>query len=112
MLVSVRSTRGAAVALSMLVAWATAAPASEWYVGPKGTPGGSGTPASPWDVESALLGKRGVRPWDTIYLLGGTYRRRPDACLGLRNARACECNACLCQRNERLCQHDACIGHA
>jgi hypothetical protein len=52
--------------------------ASDWYVGPQGTPTGQGTKESPWDIESALLGKHSVQPGDTIYLLGGIYRRRPS----------------------------------
>jgi hypothetical protein len=57
------------------VSWTGAA---ERYVSPKGTPKGAGTRESPWDIESALAGKHKVQAGDTIYLLGGTYRRRPD----------------------------------
>lgn len=64
-------------AVAVLAAAAPAAHAAELYVGPKGTPQGKGTRESPWDIESALLGKPAVRPGDTVYLLGGTYRRRP-----------------------------------
>jgi hypothetical protein len=65
---------------------AVPAGAAEWYIGPAGTPGGKGTRAAPWDIASALDGKRGVRPGDTIYLLGGTYRRRPQELFDLRLA--------------------------
>lgn len=52
--------------------------AMSWYVSPQGTPTGGGTKESPWDIESALLGAHPIQPGDTIYLLGGTYRRRPQ----------------------------------
>jgi hypothetical protein len=51
--------------------------AAEWYVGPAGSASGRGTRESPWDVESALAGRHRVAPGDTLFLLGGTYRRRP-----------------------------------
>ncbi len=51
--------------------------AAEWYVSPKGTPKGQGTRDDPWDIESALLGKPAIKPGDTLYLLAGTYKRRP-----------------------------------
>jgi hypothetical protein len=51
---------------------------ADWYAAPKGTPTGKGSRESPWDVASALAGKPAVKPGDTLYLLGGTYRRRPQ----------------------------------
>jgi len=51
--------------------------ASDWYVSPQRTPEGKGTKAFPWDIESALLGQHPIGPGDSVYLLGGTYRRRP-----------------------------------
>ena len=57
---------------------ARAAAAATWYVGPTGAPASPGTRAAPWDIESTLLGHRPVRPGDTVYLLAGTYRRRPS----------------------------------
>jgi hypothetical protein len=65
---------------ALVLAAATACPAlaATWYVGPAGSVEGQGTKASPWDLESALLGRRVVQPGDTIALLGGTYRRRPQ----------------------------------
>jgi hypothetical protein len=68
----------AALAAALLLTGAATAAADDWYISPKGTPQGKGTRDSPWDIESALLGKRPVRPGDTLYLLGGTYRRRPN----------------------------------
>ena len=72
----------------LLVTAAPAAHAAEWYIGPKGTPQGAGTRESPWDIESALLGNPAVRPGDTVYLLAGTYRRRPKENFEVRLAGA------------------------
>jgi hypothetical protein len=72
------------LALVVLASAATAAVAADWYVSPRGTPQGKGTRESPWDIESALLGKRSVKAGDTLYLLGGTYRRRPDEKFAVR----------------------------
>lgn len=63
------------------LAWLLAAPAAgaaAWHVAPGGKPTGQGTKASPWDLESALLGRHRVQPGDTIFLAGGIYRRRPN----------------------------------
>ena len=54
------------------------AEAETWFVAPDGKSAGRGTKADPWDIESTLSGRRGVRPGDTVYLLGGIYRRRPN----------------------------------
>jgi hypothetical protein len=64
--------------VTLLLTAAAVAPAADWYVAPQGQPKAQGTRTSPWDLESALLGKRGIGPGDTLYLLAGTYRRRPD----------------------------------
>jgi hypothetical protein len=52
--------------------------AADWYVAPDGTPEGKGTRQAPWDIASALAGRQSVQPGDTVHLLGGTYRRRPQ----------------------------------
>jgi hypothetical protein len=62
----------------LLIPLGAAARAAEKYVGPAGTAQGAGTVELPWDIESSLLGQRDVKPGDTIYLLGGAYRRRPQ----------------------------------
>ena len=51
--------------------------AGDWYVGPEGEPTNPGTRQAPWDIASALDGGQKVAAGDTIYLLQGTYRRRP-----------------------------------
>jgi hypothetical protein len=44
------------------------------YVAPAGSPKGSGTPASPVDLATALAGAGGrLAPGDTVWLRGGTY---------------------------------------
>jgi len=55
-----------------------------WYAGPGGTSGNPGTVDAPWDLASTLAGGQDVRPGDTIYLLEGTYRRRPNELFEVR----------------------------
>jgi hypothetical protein len=62
------------LSLSLPVQLCTAA---DWYVGPDGKAANSGTKESPWDIASALDGKQQITAGDTIYLLEGTYKRRP-----------------------------------
>ena len=61
----------------MVFVLAGSARAGNWYVGPEGKPTNPGTKQAPWDIASALEGKQKVAAGDTIYLLKGTYRRRP-----------------------------------
>jgi len=49
-------------------------PGNEFYVSPAGSPAGNGTMRAPWDLRTALSHPRAVRPGDTIWLRGGTYR--------------------------------------
>jgi hypothetical protein len=46
----------------------------DFYVSPDGRPNGTGKRNAPWDLQTALSHPRRVRPGDTIWLLGGTYR--------------------------------------
>jgi hypothetical protein len=64
--------------------------ATQWYVGPAGKPANPGTKESPWDIASALGGQQRVSAGDTIYLLGGTYKRRPQELLEIRLAGTAE----------------------
>ena len=53
--------------------------AGDLYVSPSGKPANEGTRESPWDLPSALGGAKKIKAGDTLFLLAGTYRRRPDA---------------------------------
>lgn len=57
---------------------------SDWYVSPQGDPRNPGTVAAPWDLASALDGRQSIQPGDTLYLLEGTYRRRPNELFDVR----------------------------
>ncbi len=48
-----------------------------WFVAPDGRADNTGRQASPWDIASCLEGKHDVVAGDTVFLLEGTYRRRP-----------------------------------
>jgi hypothetical protein len=58
--------------------------ATEWYVSPEGKAINPGTKDAPWDIASALDGSQKVAAGDTIYLLAGTYRRRPQELFEIR----------------------------
>lgn len=47
--------------------------ASEYHVTPGGSPLGNGSRAHPWDLRTALLHPRRVKPGDLIWLHGGKY---------------------------------------
>ncbi len=59
------------LALALLRA---AAAADDFYVAPNGSPSGNGTVGRPWDLATALAQPGAVKPGDTIWLRGGTYR--------------------------------------
>jgi len=63
---------------------------ADWYVEPQGKTENPGTKESPWDIASALNGRKEVRPGDTIRLLEGTYRRRPNELFDVRLAGSAE----------------------
>ena len=58
--------------------------AAEWYIGPDGKATNPGTKQAPWDIASALDGKQKVAAGDTLYLLEGTYKRRPKELFEVR----------------------------
>ena len=60
--------------------------AGDWYVGPEGHAQNEGTRQAPWDIASALDGREEIRPGDTVFLLAGTYRRRPNELFEVRLA--------------------------
>jgi uncharacterized protein (TIGR03437 family) len=45
----------------------------EFYVAPNGRQDGDGSINKPWDLTTALSGRAGIRPGDTVWLRGGTY---------------------------------------
>ena len=58
--------------------------ASQWYVSSDGKATNPGTKDAPWDIASALDGSQKVAAGDTVYLLEGTYRRRPQELFEIR----------------------------
>jgi hypothetical protein len=78
-----------------LLVFASTCPAAQWYVAPEGRAENSGTRDAAWDIASALDGQREVRPGDTVYLLEGTYRRRPNELFDVRLVGALEKPVCV-----------------
>jgi hypothetical protein len=72
------------VGLCVLLLAARVSSASLWYVSPDGKSTNPGTQEKPWDIASALDGTQKVAAGDTIYLLEGTYRRRPNELFEIR----------------------------
>jgi len=65
--------------------WAAGSlPAADYYVGPRGRAHALGTHEAPWDLGSALAAGQGITAGDTIYLLEGTYRKRPSELFEVR----------------------------
>ena len=58
--------------------------AADWYVGPNGKSANPGTQKAPWDIASALDGRQKIAAGDTLYLLEGTYKRRPKELFEIR----------------------------
>ena len=74
----------AAILLLCSLFYAGPIAAAQWYVGPQGKADSPGTAEAPWDIASALDSRREVQPGDTIHLLEGTYRRRPNELFDVR----------------------------
>jgi len=51
--------------------------ATEYFVSPTGTAANSGSREAPWDIASALDGNKKITAGDTLWILEGTYKRRP-----------------------------------
>ena len=62
------------LALACVAAIAAPACGRDFVVSPQGAPGGDGSKARPWDLQTALHHPEAVKPGDTIWLLGGVYR--------------------------------------
>jgi len=58
--------------------------AAQWYASPDGKSTNPGSQDKPWDIASALDGTQKVAAGDTIYLLEGTYKRRPNELFEIR----------------------------
>ncbi len=67
------------LSLTVQVNWA-----AEWYIRPDGNSMNAGTKESPWDIASALDGKQNITAGDTLFLLEGTYKRRPKELFEVR----------------------------
>lgn len=63
---------------ALLCCLALSASTAERFVAPTGLPGNAGSREAPWDIASALSGVQKIAPGDTLWLLAGTYQRRPD----------------------------------
>ena len=48
--------------------------AGEWYVATNGKSTGDGTAADPWDLASAVSGRKPVAPGDTVWLRAGVHK--------------------------------------
>ena len=72
------------VGLCVLLLVVQVSSASQWYVSPDGKSTNPGTQDKPWDIASALDDAQKVAAGDTIYLLEGTYKRRPNELFEIR----------------------------
>jgi hypothetical protein len=77
---------GIALTILYLITAAQMSAAAEWYVSPDGKATNPGTKEAPWDIASALDGRHQIAAGDTIYLLEGTYKRRPAELFEVRLA--------------------------
>lgn len=80
----VRSRLQIVFLIATSLVWARSGEGGQWYVGPGGKADNAGTQEAPWDIGSALAGGHPVQPGDTVFLLPGTYRRRPDEQFAVR----------------------------
>ena len=51
---------------------------AEFYVNPNGKQKGTGTKEDPFDIVTALSGRKSVQPGDTVWLRGGIYTLSAD----------------------------------
>lgn len=60
--------------LFLLSALALPAFAAEYFVSPTGSPSGNGSQANPWSLATAFAHPAAVKPGDTIWVMGGSYK--------------------------------------
>lgn len=77
---------GIVLTILYLLTAAQVSAATEWYAGPDGKAENPGTKETPWDIASALDGVQRIAAGDTIFLLDGTYKRRPAELIEVRLA--------------------------
>ena len=58
----------------VLVYLASSASAADWFVSTDGTAGGDGSVGRPWDIGSALGGRKEIGAGDTVWIGGGVYK--------------------------------------
>jgi hypothetical protein len=78
------------VVLACLLLWCLVTQGADWYRAPDGRSTNAGTKEAPWDIGSALNGRQEIQPGDTLYLIEGTYRRRPNELFDVRLAGSAE----------------------
>jgi hypothetical protein len=62
-------------------------PSGTWIVAPAGRDEGDGSLADPWSFRYAASGAHGrIRPGDTVWLRGGTYRSEPGITISFSGA--------------------------
>ncbi|HYG77019.1 MAG TPA: hypothetical protein VEK08_18580, partial [Planctomycetota bacterium] len=64
-------------ALFFMLLLASAVHAADWYASPTGESGAAGTREKPFDIATALMSSK-IAAGDTLWLLEGVYKRRPD----------------------------------
>lgn len=62
--------------LALFALGSVPAAATDWFAGPAGKADNSGRREAPWDLFSALRGRKEIAPGDTLWVRGGTYRGR------------------------------------
>ena len=68
-----------AVPMAIAVCWVgpSAQAPRQFYASPSGVPSNDGSITRPIDLDTAISSLGPVRPGDTVWLRGGTYRRQP-----------------------------------
>jgi len=69
--------RASLIPLLVLALCGVGISAAEYFVAPTGTATNAGTREAPWDIASALDGNKKIAAGDTLWILEGTYKRRP-----------------------------------